>query len=130
MGIRMLVLGALVAGSPMLMAQTQTDWPNFSHDAGGTRYTPLKQIDEKNVSKLKLVWTFDPTAPVPDFPRRGGAGLTPLVPPAGAPPATPRPPRVRQSKTTPLVIGNVMYLSTPYMRVVALDATTGAKIWE
>ncbi len=48
--------------------------------------------------------------------------------PAGR--GAPAPPRVRQSKTTPLVVGNVMYLATPYSRVLALDATTGAKIWE
>ena len=131
MQIRTLIFGVLTAGVPIFMAQAQTDWPNYSHDAGGSRYTPLKQINEKNVAKLKLAWTFDPTAPVTDPPRRVAAGLTPLVPPAaGAPASPPRPPRVRQSKTTPLVIGNTMYFSTPYNRVVALDAETGTKIWE
>jgi len=42
----------------------------------------------------------------------------------------PAAPRVRQSKTTPLVVGDVMYLATPYNRVVALEADTGKKIWE
>jgi glucose dehydrogenase len=125
------IFGVVAAGAPVFMAQAQTDWPNYSHDAGGSRYTPLKQINEKNVAQLKLAWTFDPTAPVTDTPRRGAAGLTPLVPPAASASAgPPRPPRVRQSKTTPLVIGNTMYFSTPYSRVVALDAETGTKIWE
>ena len=33
------------------------------------------------------------------------------------------------SETTPLVVNGMMYLSTPYYRVVALDATTGKEIW-
>src|SRR5690606_7624698 len=33
------------------------------------------------------------------------------------------------SQVTPLVVDGVMYLSTPYNRVVALDATTGREIW-
>ena len=32
-------------------------------------------------------------------------------------------------QTTPLMIDNVLYLSTPYNRVVALDAETGAELW-
>ena len=41
-----------------------------------------------------------------------------------------RVPRVRTSKTTPLVVGNTMYLSTPYNRLVALNSDTGVKLWE
>lgn len=33
------------------------------------------------------------------------------------------------SQATPLVVGGVMYLSTPYGRVVALDAATGQERW-
>ena len=32
----------------------QADWPTYSHDAAGQRYSPLAQINAKNVSKLKL----------------------------------------------------------------------------
>jgi quinoprotein glucose dehydrogenase len=32
-------------------------------------------------------------------------------------------------ENTPLMIDNVLYLSTPYNRVVALDAETGAELW-
>jgi quinoprotein glucose dehydrogenase len=37
--------------------------------------------------------------------------------------------RGHPSETTPLVIGNVLYMSTAYDRVVALEADTGKEIW-
>jgi quinoprotein glucose dehydrogenase len=33
------------------------------------------------------------------------------------------------SEATPLVVNGIMYLSTPYYRVVALDAGTGKEVW-
>ena len=33
------------------------------------------------------------------------------------------------SETTPLVVNGVMYITTPYGRVVALDPTTGKEVW-
>ena len=109
----------------------QTDWPTINHDVGSSRYSPLKQINSKNVSKLQLAWSFDAEAPVVDPPGRGRrGGAPPLEAEAAGARGVPAAPRVRQSKTTPLVVGNVMYLATPYNRVVALDATSGGKIWE
>jgi quinoprotein glucose dehydrogenase len=32
-------------------------------------------------------------------------------------------------EATPLMIGDTLYLSTPFNRVVALDATTGRELW-
>jgi quinoprotein glucose dehydrogenase len=37
--------------------------------------------------------------------------------------------RVATTETTPLVVGNTMYLGSPYGHIVALDATTGKEIW-
>jgi glucose dehydrogenase len=143
MRIGIVALGALIAGT--LPAHCQTDWPNFSHDAGGTRYSPLKEINAETVSKLKLVWTFDTTASVTELPRVEGGSPKPVPSEdagkaGGAPGApggqpvpggSPRPHiRIRQSKSVPLVIGNTMYFSTPFNRVLALSADTGAKMWE
>jgi quinoprotein glucose dehydrogenase len=38
---------------------SQIDWPTYGHDAGGLRYSPLRQIDPTNVSKLKVAWVYD-----------------------------------------------------------------------
>lgn len=38
--------------------QAQTDWPIYGHDPGGMRYSPLRQIDTRNVALLQRAWTF------------------------------------------------------------------------
>jgi quinoprotein glucose dehydrogenase len=39
--------------SPLLSAQS--DWPAYGHDAGGIAYSPLSQINSKNVGLLRAV---------------------------------------------------------------------------
>ena len=35
----------------------ERDWPTYGHDAGGMRYSPLRQIDTSNVTQLQPAWT-------------------------------------------------------------------------
>lgn len=121
------------------------EWPTFGHDSGGMRYSPLKQINAANVSGLKVAWVYHMKQPGARVPSRGGPGGPP--PGGGGPPRRPggdqvaaqaaaegaRPMRVQtdfaNSEVTPIVIGGVMYIGTPYGRVVALDPITGKEIW-
>src|ERR1700730_6923981 len=102
--MRMLTI-ILLTAAVASVAGAQTDWPIYGHDPGGLQYSPLKAIDTRNVSKLQVAWTYD-TRPA-DMP-------TP-PPAAGAPPARPR---SRASQSTPLVVDGMLYLSSPYNRVV------------
>ena len=103
------------------------EWPTYGHDPGGMRFSPLTQLTPANVAKLEVAWVYH---------MRPAAAPPPAAPPT-APPAAPPAGRGRgrggsgfaSSESTPLVIGGVMYASTPYYRVVALDATTGKEIW-
>src|SRR3978361_738694 len=92
--------GALLAAAK---AAPEDDWPNYGNDRGAQRYSPLTQITPGNVNSLKVAWTYH-------------------MKPADAA-------RVATSQTTPLVVGNIMYLGSPYGRIVALDATTGKELW-
>src|SRR5438552_2773298 len=94
--------GAVLAGN-FALAAPGVDWPNYGNDRGAMRYSPLTQITPANVKSLKVAWTYH-------------------MKPADAT-------RVATSETTPLVVGNVMYLGSPYGRIVALDATTGKELW-
>ncbi len=81
-----------------------TAWRHYGHDAGGTRFSPLSQINRSNVGKLTVAWTY----------RTGEVALGN---------------KDRAFECTPLVVGDTLYLSTPSSRVIALDAATGAERW-
>lgn len=100
----MALAGAMLAASPVL-AITDTEWPTYGHDYGDTRFSPLAQITPANVAALRPAWTYHMRPP--DRATRGFAS----------------------SEDTPLVVGGTMYVSTPYGRVVALDAETGRERW-
>ena len=34
-----------------------TEWRSYGHDPGGTRFSPLKQINNTNVQQLERAWT-------------------------------------------------------------------------
>jgi glucose dehydrogenase len=104
--ILLLAVSALPAAAQIAPA----DWPNYSRDLAGTRYSPLDQITPANVTTLHQAWTFSPK-------------IDPTTPPV-TPAATP----VGTSAATPVVIAGVMYLPAG-KRVVALDGVTGTAIW-
>jgi quinoprotein glucose dehydrogenase len=82
------------------------EWPSYGNDIGGTRYSPLTQIDHRNVTNLHIAWTY----------RTGEVGG---VPPYGH----------TAFEATPLMVDGTLFLSTPYNRVIALDAETGEERW-
>jgi glucose dehydrogenase len=97
------------------VAQSGDDWPMYGHDGGSSRFSPLAQINTKNVANLKRAWTFHmaPASPAP-VPATGLAARL----------------RQRRSETTPLMVNGVLYLPTPYNRVIALEPDSGKQIWE
>jgi quinoprotein glucose dehydrogenase len=102
-----LALSGIAASSAL--AAPAGDWPSFGRDPGSQRYSPLTQITPGNVGGLQVAWTYHMN-PAHDAAK----------PTSGRAPA---------SETTPLVVDGIMYLSTPYARVAALDAETGKEIW-
>ena len=98
--------GLLLTSSAGLVhaAPPDSEWPTYGHDYGDSRYSPLARITPANVAGLKPVWTFHMKPPGA---RDGFAA----------------------SEDTPLVVKGVMFVSTPYGRVVALDAATGVQRW-
>ena len=55
--MRVAIIAVAAAIAPAAMAQN--DWPVYGHDPGGLQYSPLKEIDIKNVAKLQVAWTYD-----------------------------------------------------------------------
>ena len=79
----------------------------YGHDAGGSRFSPLKQITRENVAGLEVAWTFH----------------------TGEPKGAPRNGREPALEVTPLVVNGTMYIITPMGRVIALDPVTGVQRW-
>ncbi len=73
-------------------------WPTNGRTYSEQRFSPLTQITDKNVGRLKPAWQFVLNS------SRGQEG-------------------------TPLVVDGVMYVSTAWSEVYALDARTGKKLW-
>lgn len=85
------------------------EWRSYGRDAGGMRFSPLKQITRDNVSQLERAWTYS-TGEM-DIGLRDADFKSAF-------------------STTPLVVDGVMYLSTPSSRVIALEAETGKELWK
>lgn len=115
------------------MVDPASEWPTYGHDPGGMRFSPLKQITPENVNQLKVAWVYHMRPP--GF--TGGSGRPAAVPgrPAGDEPEEAPAARrrfgsgFRPSEVTPLVIRGIMYITTPYSRVAAVDPVNGSELW-
>ncbi len=76
------------------------DWPVYKADAASTSYSPLDQINRSNVKQLQVAWTF----------QSGDEELYTI-------------------ECNPIVVNGVLYLTSPMVRVFALDAGTGHTLW-
>jgi quinoprotein glucose dehydrogenase len=94
--------------APMLAASGPDgsgEWPHYGNVIGGTRFSPLTQINQGNVAKLAPAWTYR-TGVIPGK----GAGMG--------------------SQVTPLMVNDTVYICTPNNIVVALDPESGARRWQ
>jgi len=87
--------------------QGGNEWPAYGRDAGGARYSPLSQVNRGNVSQLKIAWTY-----------RTGAEEVKAISAGNA-----------AFESTPILVDGLLYLTTPYNRVIALDPATGTEAW-
>jgi quinoprotein glucose dehydrogenase len=80
------------------------EWPHYTGDLAGTRYSPLDQINADNFNKLEVAWRFktDNLGTRPEYKLEG----------------------------TPLMVNGMLYATAGTRRsVVALRADTGEMVW-
>lgn len=82
------------------------DWPAWGGTYAGQRFSPLNQITRVNVDRLEKTWV----AHTGDLPQGAAKGKY-------------------AAETTPLKIGNRLYLCSAMNILIALDARSGAEIW-
>jgi quinoprotein glucose dehydrogenase len=80
-----------------------TGWPVTGGSPANERYSPLRAIDRSNVRQLRVAWTFH----------------TGDMPPGNR----------SEIQATPVVVGDVLYATTPALAVVALKADSGTQLW-
>ena len=107
------VLVALLVASMTIPMSGQTagkpstkngEWPYYTADEKGTKYSPLDQINASNFNQLEVAWRFktDNLGPRPEYKLEG----------------------------TPLMIKGVLYTTAGTRRsVIALDPKTGELLW-
>ena len=80
------------------------EWPQYTADLKGTKYSPLDQVNASNFNKLEVAWRFktDNLGTRPEYKLEG----------------------------TPLMIKGVLYATAGTRRsVIAMDAKTGELMW-
>src|SRR5919201_1295247 len=101
------VLALSIQGLSQPAGQPSTangDWPHYTADIRGSRYSPLDQINASNFSKLEVAWRFrtDNLGTFPEYKLEG----------------------------TPLAIRGVLYTTGGTRRaVISLDGKTGEMNW-
>ena len=130
--------GAVVQAQPWQTYDTSNgEWRSYAGDVGGTKYSPLDQIDANNFTDLEIAWEW---ASVDNHLSRstpgGGEWSAPLdtiveslveedqelYRPGHSPISS-------RLQATPLMVGGVLYFNTPLGQGVAVDGTTGDTLW-
>jgi quinoprotein glucose dehydrogenase len=107
-GLVALLLAA--CGDTALDPQTSgptAEWPSWGGDDGAAHFSPLTQITPENVDQLEVAWEHRSGD---FFDGSGNSTYTAL-------------------QVTPIVVNDLLYYCTPFMRVFALDPETGEERW-
>ena len=86
----------------------EQEWRHYGGDSGGSKYSSLDQITKENVTELEVAWEFD-TGEFSDgavYPTRSAF------------------------EATPLVVDGVLYVTSPFAHLFALDPETGEQLWD
>jgi quinoprotein glucose dehydrogenase len=78
------------------------NWPIYLGDHSNTHYSPLKQINRRNVARLEVAWVY----------HCGDAQADRT-----------------QIQCNPLVVDGTIYATSPRLKALALDAATGCELW-
>src|SRR5436189_17034 len=98
--IRLAACSCVAAVGIAAAALGNADWPQHG-GRDNIRYSPLTRINRANVSRLNVAWTYDSHDAF----------------------------KGSEMQSNPVVVDGVLYATTPALKVVALNAATGAQLW-
>ena len=83
------------------------EWPVYGGDSAGSKYSPATDITAQNVPRLGVAWQWaHGEQPLAEY------GTLPF-----------------RFENQPLMVDDVLYVTTPYNNAAALDANTGRELW-
>ena len=100
-------LAVICATAPMRIPQPaptghdNVDWPVYRGDPKGNQYVAMAQIHAANVQNLRPAWEY----------HTGDANQRSTM------------------HANPIVVNGIMYITTPALKAVALNAATGRQMW-
>jgi quinoprotein glucose dehydrogenase len=96
-----------VVGAQQQQSSQQVEWLYYGGDQGGTKYSPLADINSGNLQRLQVAWQWKHwETPLKEYDTVPGF-----------------------NESTPLMIDGVLYVTTPYNSIAAVDAETGKERW-
>ncbi len=105
--MRRAVLAAAAVFTCLSADRGPVDWAFWGGDPGGTHYSTLTEINTSNVAQLRQAWTWKTgETELKEYDTRPG-----------------------MFENTPVMLDGVVYATSPYNRVVALDPETGTELW-
>jgi quinoprotein glucose dehydrogenase len=99
--VALLGTAAAISGRAAADPAATADWPVYRGDPKGNQYSPLAQIHAANVHTLQPAWEY----------HTGDANERSTM------------------HVNPIVVNGVMYVTTPSLKAVALNAATGREVW-
>lgn len=87
----------------LLDSNEYKEWNTFLGDKASTQYSSLQQINRSNVQQLDIAWTFS-TGDLIDGVRT-------------------------EIQANPIIVGDILYSTSPLKKVFALKADTGELLW-
>jgi quinoprotein glucose dehydrogenase len=96
-----LIFSVIALPALYALAPNDVDWP-VNGGVNNARYSALTQITRDNVARLQVAWTYDSHDAF----------------------------KGSEMQSNPIVVGGVLYATTPTLKVIALDAANGREIWK
>lgn len=94
----------LVTGCSDKQSRAGKDWPVYMGSNSSSHYSDLDQINKRNIGKLDLAWEYHTGDNVSD--------------------------NRSQIQCNPIIIDGILYATSPRLKVFALDAASGKRLWE
>lgn len=112
--IRALLFAATLCGcfQPVLaesQVRKNSEWPVYGGDKANSKYSSLDRIRRENVNKLRIAWRW---RSIDEQIQQHNPSLRPWL-----------------FEVTPLMVGGILYVSTSFGQIAAINAATGKTIW-